>query len=214
MISTLPFSSGTRTVLLLVLFAAAHFGAVLAGYAFSIVPDSAAPFWPAIGLYLAVLLLTAGAAVAGGMLPRPSAPPQERKIKMTVRQYAYDPAVLRVNKGDTVRLRITSVDVIHGLYLEGFDINIKIIPDSPYLEVSYPARPEEPAKKVEEVIFVADRTGKFRYRCSHTCGPMHPFMQGELVVAPNRLLGGSVGGLVGLLLGVAFVGLTRSRARP
>jgi len=140
-----------------------------------------------------------------------SSPPQERRVKMTARQYAFDPPVLRVNKGDTIRLQIKSLDVIHGLYLEGFDLDIKIIPDSPYLEVSHPSRPDEPAKKVEEVVFVADRTGKFRYRCSHTCGTMHSFMQGELVVAPNRLLGAGVGGFVGLLLASAFAALRKDR---
>jgi len=132
---------------------------------------------------------------------------------MIARQYAYDPPVLRVNKGDTIRLRVTSVDVIHGLYLEAFDLNMKIIPDSPYLEVTHPSRPDEPAEKVEEVIFVAERTGKFRYRCSHTCGSMHPFMQGELVVAPNRVLGASVGGLIGLLLVAGPVALFLNRGK-
>ena len=103
------------------------------------------------------------------------------------------------------------MDVTHGLYLEGFDLNIKIIPDSPYLEVSRPSRPDEPVERVEEVIFVAERTGKFRYRCSHTCGTMHPFMQGEFVVAPNRLLGAGVGGSVGLLLAAAFVAMRKDK---
>jgi heme/copper-type cytochrome/quinol oxidase subunit 2 len=153
------------------------------------------------------VLLVVGAGAVGGVLLQPSAPPQERRIKMTARQYAFDPPVLRVNKGDTLRLRITSLDVIHGLYMEAFDFNVKIIPDSPYLELTHPSRPDEPAKKVEEVVFVADKTGKFRYRCSHTCGAMHPFMQGELIVAPNRLLGAGVGGFVGLLLATGFVAL-------
>ena len=153
------------------------------------------------------VLFVVGAGAVGGALLQPSAPPQERRIKMTARQYAFDPPVLRVNKGDTLRLRVTSLDVIHGLYMEAFDFNVKIIPDSPYLELTHPSRPDEPAKKVEEVVFVADKTGKFRYRCSHTCGAMHPFMQGELVVAPNRLLGAGVGGLVGLLLAAGFVAL-------
>ena len=162
----------------------------------------------------AAVFLVLGASAVGGMLLQPSAPPQERRIKMTARQYAFDPPVLRVNKGDTVRLRVTSLDVIHGLYMEAFDFNALIIPDSPYLELSHPSRPDEPAEKVEEIVFVADKTGKFRYRCSHTCGSMHPFMQGELVVAPNRLLGGGVGGLVGLLLAAAFTALRRDRGIP
>ena len=101
------------------------------------------------------VLIVVGAGAVGGVLLQPSAPPQERRIKMTARQYAFDPPVLRVNKGDTLRLRVTSLDVIHGLYMEAFDFNVKIIPDSPYLELTHPSRPDEPAKKVEEVVFVA-----------------------------------------------------------
>jgi heme/copper-type cytochrome/quinol oxidase subunit 2 len=97
------------------------------------------------------------------------------------------------------------------MYLEAFDINVLIVPDSPYLELSHPSRPDERPVKVEEIIFVADKTGKFRLRCSHTCGPLHPFMQGELVVAPNRLLGAGVGGFIGLLLAATFVALRKDR---
>jgi len=163
---------------------------------------------------VAVALLIVGAAAAAGALFPSASAPQERRIKMTARQYAFDPAVLKVNKGDTLRLRITSLDVTHGFFLEAFDLKVAIIPDSPYLEVSHPSRPDEAPKKVEELVFVADKAGKFRYRCSRTCGSMHPFMQGELVVAPNRLLGGGLGGLLGLLFAGAFLALRRSAATP
>ncbi len=160
----------------------------------------------------AVVLLLAGAGAAAGALLQTSPPPQERRIKMTARQYAYDPPVLHVNKGDTVRLRLKSLDVTHGFFLEAFDINASIIPDSPYVELAHPSRPDEPAKKVEEIVFVADRAGKFRYRCSRVCGTMHPFMQGELVVAPNRLLGVGIGACIGLLV-AGFLVASRSDIR-
>ncbi len=132
---------------------------------------------------------------------------------MTARQYAFDPPVLKVNQGDTVRLRITSRDVTHGFFLEAYDINASIIPDSPYIELRRPSRPDEPPKKVEEIVFVAEKTGKFHYRCSRTCGSMHPFMQGELIVAPNRLLGGGLGACVGLLMTGAYIAAGKVR-RP
>ena len=162
----------------------------------------------------AAVLLGLGTGAAGGVLLQSAAPPQERRIKMTARKYAFDPPVLRVRKGDTVHLRITSLDVTHGFFLEAFDLNVSIIPDSPYLEVSHPSRPDEPPRKVEEVTFVADKTGKFRYRCSRTCGTMHPFMQGELIVGPNLLLSGGVGGMIGLLVVSAALAWRKQRRTP
>ena len=153
----------------------------------------------AIKVAVAVFVV-AGCALVGALIPRPSAAPQERRIKMKARQYAFDPPVLRVNQGDTVRLQISSVDVVHGFYLEGYDIDARIVPQSPYMELSRPSHPEESPQKVDQIVFVANRTGKFRYRCSHTCGTMHPFMNGEMVVAPNRLFGVGIGSAIGFCL--------------
>lgn len=159
-------------------------------------------------------LIVVGAGAAAGALVPSASPSQERRIQMTARQYAFDPPVVRVNLGDTVRLRIRSLDVTHGFFLEAFDISASIIPDSPYLEISHPSRKGEPVEKVEELVFVADKTGKFRFRCSRVCGNMHPFMQGELIVAPNRLASAGIGACVGLLAAAAFVALRRDPGLP
>ncbi|MDP6722114.1 MAG: hypothetical protein QGF59_25850 [Pirellulaceae bacterium] len=161
--------------------------------------------------FAVALSVIAVCGLVGWLIPRPSAAPQERRIKMKARQYAFDPAVIRVNQGDTLRLQITSVDVIHGFYVEAYDIDAKIIPQSPYMQLSRPSRPTEPPKKVDEIVFVANRTGKFRYRCSHTCGTMHPLMKGELVVAPNRLFGAGLGSAIGFLLASCVITLSVGR---
>lgn len=136
--------------------------------------------------------------------------PQDRGIHITCRQYAYDPEVIRINKGDTVRLTFESKDVIHGFYLEAYDIDAKVIPQAPYVELSRPSRRSEGSKKVKEVMFVADRSGKFRYRCSQTCGYMHPFMLGELVVGPNRTYYAGLGVILGMpLVGLGLVAFRR-----
>lgn len=94
--------------------------------------------------------------------------PVTHHITMTADQFAFDPPVLRVNQGDRVRLRLQASDVVHGFHLDGYGLQQRV----------------EPGLS-EEIEFVADRAGKFRYRCSVSCGTLHPFMIGELVVGPN-----------------------------
>ena len=131
---------------------------------------------------------------------------QERSFTITAHKYAYDPPVLRVNRGDQLRIRLVAKDVTHGFYLEGYDIDAKMRPENPTFWVRRPSE-QQGYKEVEEISFVAQRTGKFRYRCSTTCGYMHPFMQGELIVSPNYLYSTSVG--LALALAVAMLLVVR-----
>lgn len=157
---------------------------------------------------LAGLALLLGGLVGFAGASATRATPQERSITITGRQYAYDPPVLRVNRGDRIRIHLVAKDVTHGFYLEGYDLDAKVRPENPTFWLRHPSQGEE-YEEVEEIIFTADRTGKFRYRCSITCGSMHPFMQGELIVRPNYLYSTSIGLLLGL--GVAMFIVSRHR---
>ena len=119
---------------------------------------------------LQVAAVTALLALLALALPVPLtfAAPQERHIHVNARMFAFEPGVLRVNRGDTVVLTVESEDVVHGLYVDGYGVNAQ-------------AEPGQSA----QVRFVADRPGKFKFRCSISCGNLHPFMIGELVVEPN-----------------------------
>lgn len=152
------------------------------------------------GLLVALLLLLGGAA---GFLSATlqKADPQERRLTITAQKYAFDPPILRVNQGDHLRIRLVAKDVTHGFYLEGYDLDGKVRPENPSFWVRRPSRKED-YQEVEEIEFIANRTGKFRYRCSLTCGYMHPFMQGELIVNPNYLFPASLGSLAGLAVGL------------
>lgn len=154
------------------------------------------PWLPGVAFVLSVLALGAVGFAVGSR----SLVPRERSITVLARAYAYDPPVIRVNQGDTVRLRFASLDVVHGFYLEGHDLDVTIVPMRSQVEVRHPNRPGE-SETVEEVVIEADREGKFRYRCSHTCGFLHPFMLGELIVEPNRLLPTGIGMTLGVLVG-------------
>lgn len=129
--------------------------------------------------------------------------PQDRTLTITAHKYAYSPEVLRINRGDRVTIRLLAEDVTHGFYLEGYDLDAKIRPENPTFWVRHPSQGDE-FEEVEEISFVANRAGKFRYRCSTTCGYMHPFMQGELIVSPNYLYSSSVGLSLGLAVGMLF----------
>lgn len=117
---------------------------------------------PLAGLALLALWAfpAAGRAKSGGV----------REFTIHARAYEYTPRTIRVQPGERVRLTLIAEDVTHGLRLDGYDVSIEAQP-----------RQEPPAS----VEFVADREGRFRFRCTSVCGPLHPFMIGELIVGPN-----------------------------
>ncbi len=150
-------------------------------------PASALRAWwpPALaGLAaLAVILLPS---------PPPSSPPVSRTVRIEAGDFSFDPAVVTVQRGDRVTLELVALDVVHGLHLDAYGVEIT-------------ADPGQTAR----ATFVADRAGTFTIRCAVPCGPLHPFMIGRLRVDPSdNLL--RVAGLA--LLAAAFGGLT-ARAR-
>jgi len=94
-----------------------------------------------------------------------------RDFNLQARAFEYTPSVIVVQQGDRVRLSLTATDVAHGLILDYYDVELT-------------ANPREKPATAE---FIADRPGKYRFRCTVVCGPLHPFMVGELVVEPNML---------------------------
>lgn len=90
-----------------------------------------------------------------------------RSVRVEASSFAFTPATIEVDPGDRVTIELASADVVHGLHIEGYDVNLT-------------ADPGQPAT----VSFVADRPGTYRIRCSVPCGPLHPFMSGRLRVGP------------------------------
>lgn len=84
---------------------------------------------------------------------------------MTAKKWEFSPRTITVNKGDTVKLTIRSVDVKHGFDLSAFNINENLEPGQDTL-----------------VQFVADKTGTFEFSCSVYCGSGHSEMEGQLIV--------------------------------
>ena len=136
--------------------------------------------------YLLLLLLaTAGLVVAFAPLPVSAVAPRERSFRIDAQQFAYSPSELAVNPGDSVTIQLVSTDVVHGLYIDGYDLAVEADPG-----------------RTATLTFTADKQGSFRFRCNATCGAMHPFMIGKLTVGTNDWLMRSIGLAVIAVLGV------------
>lgn len=90
--------------------------------------------------------------------------PKDR-ITITARQFEFEPKQIVVKRGETVKLFITSEDVVHGFEIMGYNVKVDFYPGVP--------------AKVE---FVADKAGEFVFVCSVYCDQGHWDMEGKLIV--------------------------------
>ena len=80
-------------------------------------------------------------------------------------QFGFSPAEIHVQKGDHVRIHLTTRDVAHSFSIKEFGINIPASLDTPGVG-----------------DFIADKAGSFTWFCRIPCGEGHNDMQGTLVV--------------------------------
>lgn len=109
---------------------------------------------------------------------------EEKFFEVRARKFVYTPNIIKVNKGDLVRIRLVSEDVHHGFFIDGYGIKTSAHPG------------QEGSLK-----FLADKVGRFSFRCSVTCGALHPYMIGHLYVSPNYLF--IAGVFIVFILGLA-----------
>jgi cytochrome c oxidase subunit II len=140
--------------------------------------------WPWFVLAMIALAIT--------FMPPPTGRgvPGSHVLRIAASQFEFSPAVISVNVGDRVTIELVSTDVVHGLYLDGYDLEVTADPG-----------------QTATLSFIADKSGTFRFRCSVTCGPLHPFMIGKLKVGNNTLLWRGMA----LAVVAAAVGLWRFR---
>jgi len=126
--------------------------------------------------FYSLLIILAGAIIAFAPLPAQAVSPQERTLRLEASQFAYSPAEINVNSGDTVTIELVSTDVVHGLYVDEYGVSVTADPG-----------------QTTRLTFVANKPGSFRFRCNVTCGAMHPFMIGKLNVGANTSLWRAIG---------------------
>lgn len=104
------------------------------------------------------------------LLPSPaSATKTPRVIEISAKQFAFDPAIIKVNMGEEIIFRVSTEDVTHGFFIDGFDVYVDI----------------PPGEVIELGPIKFDKPGKFKIRCSTICGALHPFMVADIIVEPN-----------------------------
>ncbi len=90
---------------------------------------------------------------------------QVKEITVVAKQFSFDPDPIVVNKGDKVKLILTSEDVEHGFAIIDYGINKRFSKENPVI-----------------AEFTADKAGEFEIRCSVFCGSGHSDMRGKLIV--------------------------------
>ncbi len=112
---------------------------------------------------MALSLVTAAAWALPG--PRLYAEPAERVISITARRFEFVPREITIRRGETVRLRLQSEDVVHGFFVRPLGIDEDIVPGRP-----------------TEVVLTPRTPGRFTTICDHFCGVGHGGMKMTIVV--------------------------------
>ena len=90
---------------------------------------------------------------------------EPRVVAITARRFEFSPNQITLAKGETVKLRIRSEDVTHGLFLRPLGIDTEIVPG-----------------QVTELTVTPQAAGTYRAICDHFCGAGHGGMKMTIIV--------------------------------
>lgn len=82
-----------------------------------------------------------------------------RVINIDAEKFQYSPSVIKIKKGEHVKIVINNVDFNHGMVI-----------------------PELGLSGIDSIEFTADESGTFEFRCPTPCGNEHREMIGTLIV--------------------------------
>jgi cytochrome c oxidase subunit 2 len=93
-----------------------------------------------------------------------------RTIDVTLSRYAFSPDRIEIGQGETVRLKVVSVDGPHGFEVKELGLNVRV-----------PTR-----GRAETLELTPSEAGTFPVTCSVYCGSGHGRMKAWLIVTPGR----------------------------
>jgi polyferredoxin len=171
---------------------------------------------PARRRLAALLILIAGAALPTWLAGLTTHRPQTREIHIEAYRYGFSPSRIHANRGDRLRLTFSTRDTGQSFFFQDYDLHVSITPGNKLVSVQHLSRPDDPPMFMETVEIVAGLPGwqgwlvsKSQFRNHTYNGPLHGTERGDLIVAPNFLLYGSLG----LLVAIPFAGLILGRHR-
>lgn len=90
---------------------------------------------------------------------------EPRVVKISAKRFEFTPSEVRVRKGESIVLELTSLDRKHGFELPAFKIRKDIVP-----------------KEVTRVTLTPGEAGTYAFHCDVFCGDGHEDMTGTIVV--------------------------------
>ena len=104
--------------------------------------------------------------LVGSLTASRAEPP--RRIEIIAKRFTYDPDVITLKKDEPVVLVLRSIDVTHGLKVDGLNIKSGDIQKD----------------RETEIQFTPQQTGHFIGQCAHFCGKGHGEMKLQIDVVP------------------------------
>lgn len=86
-------------------------------------------------------------------------------ITITATNFAFTPNMIRVNKGEKVKLNFAGAEGYHGVGIKDLGINVSFA-----------------AGETKTIDLPTDKAGTFSFRCSVPCGPGHREMIGTIII--------------------------------
>ncbi|GEM_PF-187701 len=117
-----------------------------------------------------------------------------REFWITAQQWYYNPKIIKVDPGDTVRFIVTSADITHGFAINELGINLTLL---------------EGEMVEHEIVVPPDiAEGTYTIYCSVFCGIGHPYFKGRIIVGtPTTLLGTGMGQILPSIATAVMAGM-------
>jgi cytochrome c oxidase subunit II len=118
----------------------------------------------ALGMLLATASLPLSAADNPNSVPN-SMPNSVRTIQIHAKRYQFEPSIVTLKRGETVKLLLTSEDRTHGFMVKPLGVDTDIEPG-----------------KTAEITIRPEKAGTYTTICDHYCGLGHNGMKMKIVV--------------------------------